>query len=159
MSVCLLAAYHMAKPFSTTTAADRAHIGPAPRSGFTPGARGFVSTCVLGSMGRRGVWIERRRGSVKRNVIGFSAALDSWDSSESDEAEQQSEEPTESDDVGGGTNSDDDTEQEEQLDRWKDPASRTIDGKTIYEVNSYDLRGMYALSSFHSVILMSLPLS
>ncbi|EPQ56745.1 hypothetical protein GLOTRDRAFT_121088 [Gloeophyllum trabeum ATCC 11539] len=35
--------------------------------------RGFVSACALGPEGRRGVWIERTRGSTRRSVVVFSA--------------------------------------------------------------------------------------
>jgi hypothetical protein len=37
-------------------------------------SRGFVSTCCLGIEGKRGVWIERTRGSMNRSVTVFSLA-------------------------------------------------------------------------------------
>lgn len=36
------------------------------------GARGFVTACCLGPQGKRGMWVERTRGSVKRSVVAFS---------------------------------------------------------------------------------------
>ncbi|TFK52037.1 hypothetical protein OE88DRAFT_1498672 [Heliocybe sulcata] len=38
--------------------------------------RGFVSACCLGPEGKRGMWIERTRGSTKRSVMVFSATAD-----------------------------------------------------------------------------------
>lgn len=69
-------------------------------------ARGFVSACCLGPEGKRGMWIERTRGSVKRSVIVFSASDDGRE--------------------GGEVNFN---------------AEGKIDGRVVYESNSYDLRG------------------
>lgn len=35
--------------------------------------RGFVTTCCLGPQGRRGIWVERSRGTMRRSVVAFSA--------------------------------------------------------------------------------------
>ncbi len=71
----LLAFHNMAKPISRCTPEERSET-PTPRSGFGPGTRGYVSASELGPQGKRGVWIERERNSVKRTVYGFGAGSD-----------------------------------------------------------------------------------
>lgn len=67
-----LAAHHMAQLIPLE---DVVQSGtPAPRGGFTPGSRGFISACALGAQGKRGVWIERQRNNMGRTVFGFAAA-------------------------------------------------------------------------------------
>ena len=55
---------------------------PTPRSGFGAGSRGFVSTCVLGPQGYRGVWIERQRGNMDRTVFAFTTCQPAKDDGE-----------------------------------------------------------------------------
>ncbi|KAH9924828.1 hypothetical protein B0H21DRAFT_895083 [Amylocystis lapponica] len=101
MSVRLLAAHLVAVPVD-------AAVPRAPRSGLSAGARGFVSACVLGATGRRGVWVERQRGNVRRRVVGFRA--------------------------GSGE------ELGEEAQAHEEPDVPPIEGRMVYEVNSYDLR-------------------
>lgn len=87
ISVRLLAAHRMAE---LVNAADlRGTDTPTPRSMFRTGPRGFVSTCVLGPQGRRGMWIERQRGNMDRAVFGFTyartAGSQTEDSAETDD--------------------------------------------------------------------------
>ncbi|KAI0832013.1 hypothetical protein BC628DRAFT_575856 [Trametes gibbosa] len=118
------------------------------RSRFSPGTRGFVSACALGPTGRRGVWVERRRGAVRRIVYGFDAAG-----------------PSATNDVAGldggaadvftRTNAADTTDDDEdeasissageymeggQVPNVLAGRAGSIDGWEVYEVNSYDLR-------------------
>ncbi|OSX64117.1 hypothetical protein POSPLADRAFT_1069597 [Postia placenta MAD-698-R-SB12] len=137
MTVHLLAARHMALPYNPSTV----NIGSGvrvPRSGLTPGSRGFVSACTLGPRGMRGIWVERRRGSVQRGVLGFKSSPDVALSfggrpSEQDETVSDTQASTsENEGTGEGT--------EEELNWWEDPGERTLRGETIYEVFSPDLR-------------------
>ena len=80
VQVRLLAAHNMAIPLAP---GDQA-AGPVSRSGFSHGTRGFVSACALGPAGRRGVWVERRRGAVRRVVYGFTAHQGSESDSDDD---------------------------------------------------------------------------
>ncbi|KZT09827.1 uncharacterized protein LAESUDRAFT_645564 [Laetiporus sulphureus 93-53] len=130
MSVRLVAAHQMAMPISSAGSGAR-----IPRSGFGPGARGFVSTCALGSTGRRGVWIERRRGSVRRGVVGFSALIELLE--EEPESEKAPEQQAGDELLTAATGESDD---EAEVDWWDSANCRAIEGSTIYEVNSYDLR-------------------
>ena len=113
MNVRLVAAHKMAQLVNSSTVLGS--DTPTPRSGFGSGARGFVSACVLGSQGRRGVWIERQRGNMDRTVFGFSATQrteqDSRPSPNAEEDEKQS-------------------------------SAFAIEGRRLHEVrNSYDLGG------------------
>ncbi|TFY64648.1 hypothetical protein EVJ58_g2486 [Rhodofomes roseus] len=130
MSVRLLAVHRLAQLYATT--GEAATNVPRSRSGFTPGSRGFVSACFMGRTGKRGVWIERRRGSMQRNVIAFSTALDAL--GEEDAADDGLENTP-----GGRTGGQSDSETDQQ-DWTLHSEARPIDGRVIYEVNSYDLR-------------------
>ncbi|KAI0357986.1 hypothetical protein OH77DRAFT_1421245 [Trametes cingulata] len=112
-----------------------AGTGTFPRSGFGHGTRGFVSACALGPAGRRGVWVERRRGAVRRVVYGFDAVgrigVGDEDADESlreevegSDAEEIETEPMGVDVMNGGLSG----------------RAGAIEGKEVYEVNSYDLR-------------------
>jgi len=129
MAVRLLAVHRLAQLYST--AGDGVANVPRSRSGFTPGSRGFVSACFMGRTGKRGVWIERRRGSMRRSVIAFSTALDALDEDDFVDNEALA--------ASGGEPSRLDGEPEQQ-DWTLHGEARTIDGRVIYEVNSYDLR-------------------
>ncbi|KAI0077755.1 hypothetical protein K474DRAFT_1050288 [Panus rudis PR-1116 ss-1] len=87
-----------------------------PRSGFTAGSRGFVSACSIGSHGLRGVWIERQRSSVKRTVYGFNI-LQVRDTSRAAIREEPHERGL-----------------------CREDNVQHIEGKCLYEVNSFDLR-------------------
>ena len=147
MTVRLLAIHRLAQLYSL--GGSGASEAPRGRSGFTPGSRGFVSACVLGRTGRRGVWIERRRGSMRRSVIAFSEADDveeergDWGG---EGVENQgvdvdwmklrlSEDDTGGEDVGSET----------AIVR-EDRCAKPIDGRVLFEVNSYDLRGTFSAS-------------
>ncbi|PCH44451.1 hypothetical protein WOLCODRAFT_154493 [Wolfiporia cocos MD-104 SS10] len=135
LSVSLVASRYMAMPYDHSTLRS----GRPPRSGLTPGGRAFVSACVLGPAGMRGVWVERRRGSVRRAVVGFRAAFQDLD--KLDEGQLESAGPTGEmrREGGGDADTDRDTEGSEQ-NWWEDPELQVIDGSTLHEVNSYDLR-------------------
>lgn len=71
----LLGFHDMTRPLDNTRLSalndpDRSDT-PTPRSGFGPNTRGYVTSSVIGKQGKRGVWIERERSSVKRTVFGF----------------------------------------------------------------------------------------
>ena len=70
VDVRILAAHNMAIPVAPGTSGAEV---ASSRSGFSRGSRGFVSACAIGPMGRRGVWVERRRGAIRRIVYGFTA--------------------------------------------------------------------------------------
>lgn len=144
LTVRLLAVHRLAQLYALGSAS--ASSAPRGRSGFTPGSRGFVSACVLGRTGRRGVWIERRRGSMRRSVIAFEETEDDKD----EEVEGESE-------GGAGQHVadvdwprlqlsdqefDEGIEGETTIDR-EDRCAKPIDGRVLFEVNSYDLRGTY----------------
>ncbi|EIW59821.1 uncharacterized protein TRAVEDRAFT_58477 [Trametes versicolor FP-101664 SS1] len=142
----LLASHNMALPvFPHPQVGDMSH-----RSGFSHGNRGFVSACALGPTGRRGVWVERRRGAVRRVVYGFDAARptpgpeDTDTGGDGDAGKLQ--DPMETEDTDSvGTHS---TRSESPGDHpigtlvQNVLAGRggAIDGREVYEVNSYDLR-------------------
>lgn len=67
LDTTLVSVHHMAQAIPPAERPDT----PTPRSGFTPGSRGFVSSCSLGPQGTRGIWVERQRSSVKRAAYGF----------------------------------------------------------------------------------------
>ncbi|OCH96346.1 hypothetical protein OBBRIDRAFT_234685 [Obba rivulosa] len=142
MSVRLLAAHHMAVPASTPISRD-GKAPMVPRSGLTPGARGFVTACALGPAGLRGIWIERRRGSVRRGIVGFRAVAQHLMvdqgivGSPIDRALPLARE------VDGG-------DEDSDADWWNDNES-AIDGHTVYEVNSYDLRDDIIQCAFSEV--------
>ena len=71
VDVRLLAAHNMAIPVAP--GAEGPNVASS-RSNFSHGARGFVTACTLGPMGRRGVWVERRRGAVRRVVYEIGRA-------------------------------------------------------------------------------------
>lgn len=145
----LLASHNMALPvFPHPQVGAMSH-----RSGFSHGNRGFVSACALGPTGRRGVWVERRRGAVRRVVYGFDAARptpgpeDTDTGGDGDAGKLQ--DPMETEDTNSvGTHS---TRSESPGDHpigtlvQNVLAGRggAIDGREVYEVNSYDLRGAY----------------
>ncbi|KAI0698380.1 hypothetical protein BC835DRAFT_668168 [Cytidiella melzeri] len=109
MNVTLLASHYMAQ-FANVTSGQ---THPA-RSGHTPGSRGFISTCALGSQGKRGVWVERHRSSMGRSVFGF-ATNNHWSESNAE--------------TGGNAVGPSGIQQNH------------IQGRCIHEVeNSYDLR-------------------
>ncbi|OJT11205.1 hypothetical protein TRAPUB_12249 [Trametes pubescens] len=142
----LLASHNMALPVF-----PHPQVGAlSPRSGFSHGNRGFVSACALGPTGRRGVWVERRRGAVRRVVYGFDAAKPTPDDmivdGYGDRDAQKLEDLTETADTDSA-----DTHSERSASPGDHPigtlvrnvlAGRggAIDGREVYEVNSYDLR-------------------
>ena len=139
MSVRLLAVHRLAQLYSLGGAS--AGSVPRGRSGFTPGSRGFVSACVMGRTGKRGVWIERRRGSMRRSVIAFEV-VDDVEGERVDGEVDGAERRVADEDWTRLQLSDDDSDDEAPIvkeDRCVDP----IDGRVLFEVNSYDLRGTY----------------
>lgn len=161
VQVRLLAAHNMALPVTPGTAAEGAH---PPRSGFSTGARGFVSACALGPAGRRGVWVERRRGAVRRVVYGFSTnPPDSDDeddgvdfvggapSSTSAPTEKQKRRKLKEKETGKNSQGfqpgtplpvrNAEVDADSTPSGWNAQEPRAIEGKEVYDVNSYDLRG------------------
>ena len=120
MDVKLVAAHKMAEaldPASLIAGTDT----PTPRS--ASGARGFVSACVLGPQGRRGIWIERQRGSMDRTVFGFSGP-----------PVPEHQHPA----VGGVD------DEQGQVEDTSSGGHASIEGKPLHEVrNSYDLGGKH----------------
>lgn len=128
---------------------------------------GFVSACVLGKEGKRGMWVERGRKSTTRSVWAFctgdiataaddeikdtnngqSASIETGVQSTVDrnefsgrDAEGDGSSQTEDDYMDGEDGSDSD--EGEPVRQWNDlPA---INGHLIYEVTSYDLRGDFS---------------
>ncbi|PIL25185.1 hypothetical protein GSI_13074 [Ganoderma sinense ZZ0214-1] len=167
VQVRLLAAHNMAIPLAPSNEAE----DPVARSGFSHGTRGFVSACALGPDGTRGVWVERRRGAVRRVVYGFGAHNgrgeddsdeddddSDTDSFHSDGVEFEGPRPVPSKKVAQkkkkgskkrtmegfqpGTpisvhNSELDIDPAHD---WHTQAPHAIEGKEVYDVNSYDLR-------------------
>ncbi|KAI0630615.1 hypothetical protein C8Q77DRAFT_1063076 [Trametes polyzona] len=144
----LLSSHNMALPvFSLPTPKNVTYN----RSGFSHGTRGFVSTCALGPTGRRGVWVERRRGAVRRVVYGFDAsgpvptALPEHNAvrGEGHQDDDVNDDPM--DDADTDADSVESASIEEHHPGASVPnvlAGRAgpIDGRELYEVNSYDLR-------------------
>ncbi|KAH9857268.1 hypothetical protein C2E23DRAFT_720433 [Lenzites betulinus] len=147
VNIQLLASHNMAlllpphPPAGSTTSGNR--------SGFSHGARGFVSACALGPTGRRGVWVERGRGAVRRVVYGFNAAGPTFPDDVTEEEETMAAdivnaaktETMDSDD----DDEDSDSSVEEHFEGVRIPnvlAARAgaIDGREVYAVDSYDLR-------------------
>lgn len=168
VQVRLLAAHNMAIPLAPNNEAE----DPVARSGFSHGTRGFVSACAIGPAGRRGVWVERRRGAVRRVVYGFGAHRDEGEDNDSDDDDGDSssdagsfhsdgvefEGPRPAPSKKKGKKKDKKKTMEgfqpgtpisvhnSELDidpahDWHTQAPRAIQGKEVYDVNSYDLRG------------------
>ncbi|RDX48129.1 hypothetical protein OH76DRAFT_1456386 [Lentinus brumalis] len=157
VEVYLVAAHNMAIPVAPGT-----DDGPTPRSGLSHGARGFISACALGPAGHRGVWVERRRGAVIRVVYGFNVHRAGSD----DETDEDDDLVfgKEGGSQGGLMKRKDDSAKtgkwrkgqknrgfqpgtpisaansEHDVDSMLARAPRAIEGKEVYEVNSYDLR-------------------
>ncbi|KAI0695340.1 hypothetical protein C8T65DRAFT_665439 [Cerioporus squamosus] len=154
IAVYLVAAHNMAIPVAPGT-----DDGPTPRSGFSHGARGFISACALGPAGRRGVWVERGRGAVRRVVYGFNAH---WQGS--DDEDDEDDDLVFGREGGSYSNRKDErgetrrrqkgkknrgfqpgtpisvANSEHDVDSMLARAPRAIEGKEVYEVDSYDLR-------------------
>ncbi|KAH8104035.1 hypothetical protein BXZ70DRAFT_924101 [Cristinia sonorae] len=81
-NVTLVSAHHMAQLIESTAQPTEM---PRPRSGFTRGTHGFLTSCALGPQGTRGIWVERRRHSTNRAMYGFNLTR-SIDSEAVDEA-------------------------------------------------------------------------
>lgn len=102
---------------------------PRPASGTT---RGFVSACCIGREGKRGIWVERGRGSTRRGVVVFQVPSGL---------------------VGSTRRQNETTERNENIDDgnpYLQVANETlgthtpaIDGRVVYEIGSYDLRGAF----------------
>jgi hypothetical protein len=105
-----------------------------------PGStRSFVSSCCLGEQGKRGLWIERGRESTKRGIFVFEVGRQ--------DAEMNRDRPEKTMELGvyedrelGGMVSM--RPEENKLTNGKSSTyPTTIDGKIVYEIGSYDLRG------------------
>jgi hypothetical protein len=107
------------------------------------GTCGFVGTYCLGKQGKRGVWIERERGSMKRGVFVFEAGRQDGDMEVMDK-----DQPEET--IVFDLYENEASGQVERIisirpvnkftDRKLRTHTATIDGWFIYEVGSYDLR-------------------
>ncbi|KAI0741664.1 hypothetical protein C8Q80DRAFT_147997 [Daedaleopsis nitida] len=156
--VRLLSAHNMAVPVPPG-------IGHSQRSGMSNGTRGFVSACALGPAGRRGAWVERRRGAVRRVVYGFSTHAEEYDDDDDDDVADGIEfagrpppypcvkkQPKVKSGKGKHgrsrqtTNSHSEPIATAEADAesanpgWNAQEYCEIEGKEVYEVNSYDLR-------------------
>ncbi|KAL6307218.1 hypothetical protein BKA93DRAFT_94708 [Sparassis latifolia] len=134
MAVYLVAAHHMAVPAGASASSHSGSMR-VPRSGLTPGSRGFVTSCVLGQTGRRGVWVERRRGSVRRGIVGFATARDALEEDGLNERATNGTQQAGQIGAAGGTD-----ERDSDPNWWENGVEPGIDGRTVYEINSYDLR-------------------
>ncbi|KAI0369106.1 hypothetical protein BV20DRAFT_410908 [Pilatotrama ljubarskyi] len=144
----LLSSHNMALPIApppiptfdgtpTPNSATPEHTGTFPRSGFSQGTRGFVSACALGPTGKRGVWVERRRGAVRRVVYGFNAVGPLRTGSEDDDERGQAQESASQAGNGEPTLGEENIAGPSSL-NWG--RAGAIEGREVYEVNSYDLR-------------------
>jgi len=118
--------------YSLSQSSSQSH---PPSAGST---RGFVSACCLGKQGKRGMWIERGRGSTRRGVIVFESGQEGRDMEVVNNGQQQ---------VTTKFDGHNDQEVEEAGNRpastdcgSDEPPTATIDGRVVYEVGSYDLR-------------------
>ncbi|EIN09449.1 hypothetical protein PUNSTDRAFT_51726 [Punctularia strigosozonata HHB-11173 SS5] len=94
------------------------------RMRIAPGSsRGFVSACCLGPQAKRGVWIERHRGSTRRDVSVFDVNC------------HESGQHLEDMDTQERYDTDDDDDDANSF--FKVP---NIDGSVVFEMDSYDLR-------------------
>jgi hypothetical protein len=111
--------------------------------------RAFVSALCLGKEGKRGIWIERGRRNMTRGVIAFEFAYPAWDGvgiqvandGHHEEATNFHEDNDENLGEADGITS---TPTESEC--WMQKPA--IDGRVIYEVASYDLRGECLLLSY-----------
>ena len=108
------------------------------------GTRGFVGTYCLGKQGKRGVWIERERGSMKRGVFVFEAGRQDGDMEVMDK--DQPEETIvldlyKNEALGQAEEIISIRPANKFTDRKLRTHTATIDGRVVYEVGSYDLRG------------------
>ncbi|CDO69662.1 hypothetical protein BN946_scf184851.g50 [Trametes cinnabarina] len=130
----LLASHNMALPIVLPPPVDGITMPTEgtrslPRSGFSQGMRGFVSSCALGPSGKRGVWVERRRGAVRRVVYAFDANRQASPDDNLEKGSSQNLQDQTND--TGGTPEEPSTSNERV---------GGIKGHEVYEVNSYDLR-------------------
>ncbi|KAI0917874.1 hypothetical protein AcV5_002701 [Taiwanofungus camphoratus] len=147
MSVRLVAAHYTAVPYNSPIINNETGVARIPRSGLSPGTRGFISACVLGPEAKRGVWVERRRGSVRRGVVGFRVM-----SEPTDDLDRIDEEPiTHTIRLENVSDSGEESEGVKEQNWWEDAGKQIIDGQTVYEVNSYDLRDDITHCTFSEV--------
>lgn len=111
-------------------------------------------------MGRRGLWVERRRGTVERSVIGFDAPPIGPRAANTDdnvlfftgEDEPSAVEHTRDSDE------EDVDEDEDEGEQWLDTTGqREIEGHKVFEVKSYDLRGLSAVPCHYFPSLTTIP--
>ncbi|KAH9893549.1 hypothetical protein C8Q73DRAFT_647401, partial [Cubamyces lactineus] len=135
--ISLLSSHNMAVPISSYpphtdgTSTPSVAVGTLSRSGFSHGTRGFVSSCALGPTGRRGVWVERRRGAVRRVVYCFDATV---------LTPNQTEDTLGVDDTATVIESTEEPLSVVESTSGLVERARAINGHEVYEVNSYDLR-------------------
>jgi len=116
--------------------------------GAYTGIYGFVSGISLGPQGLRGTWIERARNQTARRVVTFSTSRQ-W-------FEDPLEAPAR---IHTSQASSDEEETPDTIGLYNPTqgfSERTIDGQTVYEVRSYDLRGNGLL--LHSNFCSNTPL-
>ncbi|KAI0331664.1 hypothetical protein GY45DRAFT_1248457 [Cubamyces sp. BRFM 1775] len=130
----LLSSHNMAVPVSTYslhtdgTSTLSPATGTVLRSGFSHGTRGFVFACALGPTGRRGVWVERRRGEVRRVVYGFDATITALSDTKDTPGN-----------VAAATNPAEDPQSVVESTSGLAERAEAIHGYEVYQVNSYDL--------------------
>lgn len=124
--------YHIHIPSPESAIAETAlHVVLAATCSLSPAnpqpgtSRGFVSAMCLGPQGKRGMWAERDRGSTKRNVMVFnSSCISATQASHREiDADGEMQDGLVVANVEGVS------------------IVPTMDGRSVYEVVSYDLRG------------------
>jgi len=108
----------------------------------------------MGSQGMRAIWIERRRATTVKRVVGCRLSnFDEWDEqSDSDDAESEANPARDAPDPVLERLRNEDAESSDgiatgQLDSTADSLLPVpLEGKAIYSFQSYDLRGMPFLS-------------
>jgi len=107
-------------------------------TGLPGSTRGFISSCCIGEQGKRGMWIERGRGSTKRGILVFEVGRQ--DEMNRDPPEETMESGVYKDREPGETVGMR-PEENKLTNRMPSVHTATIDGKIVYEIGSYDLRG------------------
>ncbi|KAI0030063.1 hypothetical protein K488DRAFT_88110 [Vararia minispora EC-137] len=102
--------------------------------GAYTGIHGFVSSIALGPQNLRGVWIERTRNNTARRVVTFTTSRPAFEAP----AEVLIWRAPDAEDFSGEEDAENVNETEQ---RTETGGLALIEGKVVYEVHSYDLRG------------------
>ncbi|KIM88167.1 hypothetical protein PILCRDRAFT_249622 [Piloderma croceum F 1598] len=114
-------------------------LGTPQNHTVLPGStRSFVSSCCLGEQGKRGVWIERGRGSTKRSIFVFEVGRQDGEMNRDRPEETTGVSVYEDREPGGKVGMR--LEESTLTNGQPNTHTATIDGKIVYEIGSYDLR-------------------